>query len=254
MANGETYEQFVDKFKPKKTTDDCYTPPEIFEAVLEWASNEYGFDYNKILRPFYPGGDYESEEYPEDYIVVDNPPFSIITPIVRWYIAHNVKFFLFCPALICCDIASDIKACRIIIKDSITYHNGAKVATAFITNLDTENVIRTAPELNEKIRMINSKTMRKLPKYQYPKNVLMASTLKNCAGQDIKIKHSEACFVRRLDSQVKTKRVLFGGGYLISDEAAQSVHDAQSVQDAQESAIVFELSNREREIVSKLKG
>lgn len=26
MAKGETYEQFVDKFKQKKTTDDCYTP------------------------------------------------------------------------------------------------------------------------------------------------------------------------------------------------------------------------------------
>ena len=24
----EDYEGFVDKFKPKKTTDDCYTPPE----------------------------------------------------------------------------------------------------------------------------------------------------------------------------------------------------------------------------------
>lgn len=27
------YEGFVEKFKPKKTTDDCYTPPEIYEAV-----------------------------------------------------------------------------------------------------------------------------------------------------------------------------------------------------------------------------
>lgn len=30
---GETYEEFVEKFKPKKTTDDCYTPPEIYETV-----------------------------------------------------------------------------------------------------------------------------------------------------------------------------------------------------------------------------
>lgn len=28
MEQGELeYEAFVDKFKPKKTTDDCYTPP-----------------------------------------------------------------------------------------------------------------------------------------------------------------------------------------------------------------------------------
>lgn len=33
MAQGESYEQFVGKFKPKKTTDDCYTPPEVMEVV-----------------------------------------------------------------------------------------------------------------------------------------------------------------------------------------------------------------------------
>ena len=27
------YEGFVEKFKPKKTTDDCYTPPAVYEAV-----------------------------------------------------------------------------------------------------------------------------------------------------------------------------------------------------------------------------
>ena len=28
------YEAFVGKFEPKKTTDDCYTPPEVYDAVL----------------------------------------------------------------------------------------------------------------------------------------------------------------------------------------------------------------------------
>ena len=28
------YEDFVEKFKPKKTTDDCYTPPNVYEEVL----------------------------------------------------------------------------------------------------------------------------------------------------------------------------------------------------------------------------
>ena len=27
------YQAFVDKFKPKKTTDDCYTPKNIYEVV-----------------------------------------------------------------------------------------------------------------------------------------------------------------------------------------------------------------------------
>jgi hypothetical protein len=27
------YDGFVEKFKPKKTTDDCMTPPEVMEVV-----------------------------------------------------------------------------------------------------------------------------------------------------------------------------------------------------------------------------
>ena len=36
----EEYKAFVEKFKPKKTTDDCYTPPEVFDCVAEWAAAE----------------------------------------------------------------------------------------------------------------------------------------------------------------------------------------------------------------------
>ena len=34
------YEAFVEKFKPKKTTDDCYTPPEVYEAVADFVAEE----------------------------------------------------------------------------------------------------------------------------------------------------------------------------------------------------------------------
>ena len=27
MSKKEDYNEFIEKFKPKKTTDDCYTPP-----------------------------------------------------------------------------------------------------------------------------------------------------------------------------------------------------------------------------------
>lgn len=46
--NTEEYKKFVDKFKPKKTTDDCFTPVKIYEAVKEWAIKEYGI--NKAHR------------------------------------------------------------------------------------------------------------------------------------------------------------------------------------------------------------
>ena len=40
LPKSKTYEEFVEKFKPKKTTDDCYTPPTIYEIVKQWACNE----------------------------------------------------------------------------------------------------------------------------------------------------------------------------------------------------------------------
>lgn len=30
------YQQFVDKFKAKKTTDDCYTPQSVYNIVMNW--------------------------------------------------------------------------------------------------------------------------------------------------------------------------------------------------------------------------
>lgn len=89
---GETYEQFVEKFKPKKTTDDCYTPPLIYDGVADWVCTEYGINRDAFCRPFYPGGDYETFDY-TGKIVVDNPPFSILSKILRFYIERNINFF-----------------------------------------------------------------------------------------------------------------------------------------------------------------
>lgn len=35
------YDAFVEKFKPKKTTDDCMTPDNIYQTVVDWAVEEY---------------------------------------------------------------------------------------------------------------------------------------------------------------------------------------------------------------------
>ena len=91
----EDYDGFVEKFKPKKTTDDCYTPPIVYNAVAEWVANEYDLDKSTFVRPFKPGGDYEREDY-NGKIVVDNPPFSILAAIVDFYLFYGIKFFSFC--------------------------------------------------------------------------------------------------------------------------------------------------------------
>ena len=53
----EDYDGFVEKFKPKKTTDDCYTPPEIYDVVLSYVRDRWGVSNDDVVRPFWPGGD-----------------------------------------------------------------------------------------------------------------------------------------------------------------------------------------------------
>lgn len=46
------YKAFVEKFMPKKTDDDCYTPENVYAAILAWAAKRYGFDPACAVRPF----------------------------------------------------------------------------------------------------------------------------------------------------------------------------------------------------------
>ena len=88
------YSEFLEKFRPKKTTDDCYTPPETFAAITRWVSKAYGIDPATVVRPFWPGGDYERANYPAGCVVLDNPPFSILSKIIGFYQAKGIRFFL----------------------------------------------------------------------------------------------------------------------------------------------------------------
>lgn len=130
----EEYKAFVDKFKLKLTTDDCYTPPNIYETVKEWVFEHYNLDKStKVIRPFYPGGDYEHAEYPENSIVIDNPPFSILSKIEKCYIARGIRFFLFAPGTACFKPLNGLHF--VCVGGKVTYHNGANVNTSFATNL-----------------------------------------------------------------------------------------------------------------------
>lgn len=137
QAKHESYEEFVAKFDKAapKTTDDCYTPQGVYDAVLAWLGEEVDLGGRPIVRPFYPGGDFEHYAYPENCVVVDNPPFSILSKIVRWYLAHHVDFFLFAPALTLFSTARGSDITYIIANAKVVYHNNAEVSTGFVSNL-----------------------------------------------------------------------------------------------------------------------
>lgn len=253
MAYGETYEQFVGKFKPKKTTDDCYTPAVVYDAVADWVAEEYGVNRQRFVRPFYPGGDYENYAYNAGDIVVDNPPFSILSKICGFYQDNGIPFFLFAPSK---TIFSLRRAQKIICGVDITYDNGAVVGTSFVTNMDSFEV-RSAPKLYVKVETANNTNLqaskKHLPKYQYPPEVLTFSVIEKLTklGVDFRVAAEDCYFVRKLDDQSASKKSIYGGGYLLSAAKAQEVAKAKE-RAKQEVTQIWTLSDRERHIVDGL--
>lgn len=248
----KTYEEFVEKFKPKLTTDDCYTPPEVYEAVKSWAIKEYKLEDREIVRPFYPGGDYEHFTYNDNAAVIDNPPFSILSKIIDFYMERGIKFFLFAPHLTL--FSGNRNICCLITGAKIIYENGANVSTSFITNMD-EYKIKVVPDLLEKIN-VAQKMKRSAPpeKYSYPKNVITSTKLERAVkrGKTFKLKTNECYFVRRIDAQKEIKKSIFGAGFLIPDNRANELEKIIGERD-DEGARVFKLSKRERQIIKEMK-
>ena len=245
QEGNEEYNDFLEKFETKKTTDDCYTPENVYDVVASWVAKEFGLNRKNFMRPFYPGGDYQNEKYGEGKVVVDNPPFSILAQILKWYEDHGVKFFLFAPALTVIT-ATKCDLTYIVIGGGITYENGAEVSTAFITNLDKENRFRIEPELYRLIKEKNDENTKsvELPNYDYPDNVIVPGQIQKIAkyGQTLKIKKTDCVVISELDEQKAEGKAIYGKGLLLSEKAAAEKAAAR----------VWKLSDRELKIVKRL--
>ena len=246
----EEYKAFVDKFKAKKTTDDCYTPENVYEAIAGWVSREYGVEREHFVRPFYPGGDYQRFDYAPGAVVVDNPPFSILAEIVAHYAQTGRRFFLFAPTLTLFSSSSSSSSCAALpCGVQITYENGAEVNTSFLTNLEPPDVqIRTVPELFQIVRIENDRNKKantkELPKYIYPDEVLTAAAAYRLCkyGVAFTVRRGECLRIPAMDAQRRTGKSIFGSGYLLSTRAAAERAAAER----------WELSAREKDMIAYL--
>ena len=269
MANGENleedeeYQAFKEKFEQKKTTDDCYTPELVYEAVADWVANEYGLNRKNFVRPFYPGGDYQKEKYPAGCVVVDNPPFSILAEITRFYKQAGVRFFLFAPRISNLSVANSQGFTNLCVGAGITYENGAIVPTSFITNLEGEYVARSCPSLYKAVTEANEKVQsalhREIPKYAYPDHVVTAAMLSKYSKYDVAygVKFSQYQFIGELDAQKEAGKAIYAGGLLVCDSAAAekaAAEKAAAEKAAAEKAAAtqWKLSDRELAIVAEL--
>ena len=221
MAHGETYEEFTEKFKPKKTTDDCYTPPEVYECIVRYAEKRWGLSRDCFVRPFFPGGDYESFEYPEGCVVVDNPPFSLMTKIIDFYTARGIPFFLFAPALQ--GVRREIST--IYTGVNITYENGAEVATMFVTNMHAPRIL-CDPDLGCALKAAQGPATKRRKKKQLPKNLINSARLhsiaKNCKWS---VDFSQSALIKKND--------IFGAAFLISNGALENMENVENVENVE---------------------
>jgi hypothetical protein len=250
-AGGEgddAYNDFVDKFKPKLTTDDCYTPPAVYDAVLNFVASLVDLTGKTIERPFVPGGDYENYNYTDRSVVVDNPPFSLLSKICRFYAERSIPFFIFAPSLTLFS-APDCDLTYIVADAAIEYENGAVVATGFITNLIADLRVWCCPALRDAIAEAQPDEDKTLQGFVYPDNIITAAILQKIAkrGIDWKVRKRSCEYIKQSDSAEEQGRQLYGGGFILSERAAAERAAAERA-----AATKLNISQREREIIARL--
>ena len=155
-------------------------------------------------------------------------------------------------------------ACTLCCGASITYENGARVNTGFVTNLE-EPGIRSAATLYHTIKVVNNWNdycngrRVELPKYEYPPYVATAAILGRLSRNGIPFKAtaSEIYRVERLDAMKgmkttsgKSNVTIFGDGYLLTEAKAEEL--AKAKEQLKPEAITWQLSGREMEIIKNL--
>lgn len=250
MEGGEGYDEFLDKFKQKLTTDDCYTPAPVYDAVLDFvAKNILPLDGIAVVRPFYPGGNYEDlSQYPQGCVVIDNPPFSIISKIIRFYCQHGIRFFIFAPQLTLFS-APDCDVTYIAANAAVTYENGAVVSTGFITNLVEDLRVWVCSDLYDAIEAAQEEEDKTKRGFVYPDNIITAATLGKLAvhGTEYKVRKKSCEYIKQSDSAEEQGRALYGGGFIMSDRAAAERAAAERA-----AATRLNLSKREKSIIARL--
>lgn len=223
--NSQEYYDFISKFEKRTSSDDCYTPPAVYDVVADYVEKRYILNKDDFVRPFIPDGDYMSFNYSPASVVVDNPPFSILSKIIDFYLEKDIKFFLFAPSKTVLNLlAKNRQVTSICASAPVIYDNGANVRTSFVTNLEQSIAARSCPELYFAIKgLYKTRTRRAIA---YPDNVVNFSKLNTLSEKNVhfEIKRQDAQFTRTLADKTK----IYGGGLLLSDSVAAEYKQAKA--------------------------
>lgn len=239
VARHGDYNGFLERHTKEvsgKSTDELYTPPEVYEVVLKWVQDNCpSIKGKRIMRPFRPGGDYKAEDY-DGAVVIDNPPFFIEHLIIRWYVDHGVHFFLFCPALTLFRGSTILDQLTFVAAYARVeyYHNEtvkAIIPTSFVTNMPdlADYQMMSAPELRTAIMQAQGKqeTTAKPAKTEYHPNLVTPYRLSTLAevGIHMRIRREETLYWRGNVMQ-HDRRNIYGDAFVVSDRVAEAVKEA----------------------------
>ena len=247
----------------------------MYDVIRDWVDeNVIPLEGKRVVRPFCPGGDYRNFDYSGDCFVLDNPPFSILAEIRNFYAERNIGYFLFAPALTLFSRLGENEnnVTYIVAAARIVYDNGAEVRTSFITNRmpgDLRVTVRgdLFRRVQEATDRMKGMTKNEKPRYVYPAHVISSALLNKIAERGITLDFParECEYVRTLDSQRAAKKSIFGNGFLLSDRlvaeriqaerlaaARLEAENIEARERAARAATVWELSERENEIIKRL--
>ena len=139
---------------------------------------------------------------------------------------------------------------------AITYENGAKVNTSFLTNLG-DCKIEMAPDLYAAVSSadadVRAERVAALAKYIYPPHLLSVGDFDIVKhGVGLRLSASDVSFVRALDAQREADKAIYGAGFLLSEKAAAEKAAAEKAAAEKAAAEKWQLSEREWEIVHSL--
>ena len=245
-VDSESYEEYVEKFKQKRTKDDTFTPPEVYDAVKDWVVKEYGLEGREVIRPFWPDADFTQTDYPNGCVVIDNPPFSIQTKICDWYLEHGIDFFLFANHVTLFRTLRLPKVNAVVTGNSVTFQNGAKLPISYLTNMGTDRVL-VSGDLYDIVRKATGVTENTHNLIEFPANVISAPRLTKMARLGMNHRIKNMTYWPTIESYP-----IFGGGGLISDSEVAKLEVAKLEVANAEPKVTYHLSDTELDEIKRL--
>ena len=239
------------------TSDECYTSPEVYDTMLKYAVERYNLKGKHIVRPFVPSGNYQQYVYDKNDVVIDNPPFSMTTEITKWYIKHDIPFFLFINGLYAVSLSRGLhgKATVIATNANVSFYhkpNNKTIKLGFVTNLEPKNIIiRGDATLTNKLNSLTTK--KTLNKFKYPENLIKNSDILAAIhrGVELELTTNNCLFEDNLDYNKEHKlNAVHGGCYLVDDNVYNEYKAA--IEKVPPYTHHVMLSERENGIIEKL--